>query len=65
MAKCPMISIIDDDKSVRDAANMLLKSLGYVTATFASAEDFLQSGRLHDTACLISDVQMPGMGGVE
>lgn len=65
LAKCPMISIIDDDKSVRDAANMLLKSLGYVTATFASAEDFLQSGRLHDTACLISDVQMPGMGGVE
>jgi FixJ family two-component response regulator len=59
-----MISIIDDDKSVRDAANMLLKSLGYATETFASAEEFLQSGRLHDTSCLITDVQMPGMGGV-
>jgi FixJ family two-component response regulator len=60
-----MISIIDDDKSVRDAANMLLKSLGYPTVTFASAEEFLQSGRLHDTGCLITDVQMPGMSGVD
>ena len=60
-----MISIVDDDTSVRDAANLLLKSLGYATATFASAEEFLQSGRLHDTACLITDVQMPGMDGVE
>ena len=65
MANYPMISIIDDDKSVRDAATMLLKSLGYPTATFASAEEFLQSGRLHDTGCLITDVQMPGMGGVD
>jgi FixJ family two-component response regulator len=60
-----MISIVDDDTSVRDAANLLLKSLGYATATFASAEEFLRSGRLHDTACLITDVQMPGMDGVE
>ena len=65
LAKLPMISIIDDDKSVRDAADMLLKSLGYPTATFASAEEFLQSGRLHDTGCLIADVQMPGMSGVD
>ena len=65
MAKLPMISIIDDDKSVRDAATMLLKSLGYPTATFASAEEFLQSDRLHDTGCLITDVQMPGMGGLD
>ena len=65
MAKLPMISIIDDDKSVRDAATMLLKSLGYPTATFASAEEFLQSGCLHDTGCLITDVQMPGMSGVD
>ncbi len=65
LAKIPVISIVDDDKSVRDAANLLLKSLGYATATFATAEEFLQSGRLPDTACLITDVQMPGMGGVE
>ena len=44
---------------------MLIKSLGYATATFASAEEFLVSGRLHDTACLITDVQMPGMSGVD
>ncbi len=58
MAEHPMISIVDDDKSVREAANMLIKSLGYATATFASAEEFLESGRLRNTACLITDVQM-------
>jgi FixJ family two-component response regulator len=60
-----MISIVDDDKSVREAAKMLVRSLGYATATFASAEEFLESGRLCDTACLITDVQMPGMSGVD
>ena len=60
-----MISIIDDDQSVRQAAKRLFKSLGYATATFASAEEFLESGCLHDTLCLISDVQMPGMSGVD
>ena len=60
-----MISIIDDDKSVRDAAKMLIRSLGYTTETFASAEEFLESGHLQDTACLITDVQMPGMSGVD
>jgi FixJ family two-component response regulator len=60
-----MISIVDDDKSVREAAKTLIVSLGYTTATFASAEEFLESGRLPDTACLITDVQMPGMSGVE
>jgi len=60
-----MISIVDDDKSVREAESSLVKSLGYVTKTFASAEEFLESGRLRDTACLITDVQMPGMSGVD
>jgi FixJ family two-component response regulator len=60
-----MISIVDDDKSVREAAKTLVRSLGYKTATFASAEEFLESGRLRDTACLITDVQMPGMSGVD
>ena len=65
MTKNAMISIVDDDKSVREAAKTLLRSLGYATATFASAEEFLESGRLGDTACLITDVQMPGMSGVD
>jgi FixJ family two-component response regulator len=60
-----MISIVDDDQSVRNAARTLLRALGYSTATFASAEEFLQSGRLQETACLITDVQMPGMSGVD
>jgi FixJ family two-component response regulator len=60
-----MISIVDDDKSVREAANALIRSLGYAAATFASAEEFLESGRLGDTACLITDVQMPGMSGID
>jgi FixJ family two-component response regulator len=65
LAKNAMISIVDDDKSVREAAKMLVRSLGYATETFASAEEFLKSGRLGDTACLITDVQMPGMSGVD
>ena len=65
MVNNAMISIVDDDKSVRNAARALLKSLGYSPATFASAEEFLQSGRLKETACLITDVQMPGMSGVD
>jgi FixJ family two-component response regulator len=60
-----MISIVDDDQSVRNAARTLLRSHGYATATFASAEEFLQSDRVQDTACLITDVQMPGMSGVD
>jgi FixJ family two-component response regulator len=60
-----VIAVIDDDTSVRNAARTLLRALGYTTATFESAEEFLQSGRLQETACLITDVQMPGMSGVD
>ena len=63
--KIAMISIVDDDRSVREATKALIRSLGYQTATFASAEEFLESSRLLDTACLITDVQMPGMSGVD
>ena len=42
-----------------------MRSLGYAAATFASAEEFLQSGRVHDTSCVISDMKMPGMSGIE
>jgi FixJ family two-component response regulator len=65
LPKVPVISIVDDDESVREATKGLVRSLGYAAATFASAEDFLQSDRLHDTSCLISDLQMPGLSGVE
>jgi FixJ family two-component response regulator len=59
------IVIIDDDPFVRQATDGLLQSLGYRTAAFASAEDFLQSSYIHETTCLISDVQMPGLSGVD
>jgi FixJ family two-component response regulator len=61
----PVISIVDDDESVRIAMNSLVRSLGYIAHTFASAEDFLRSPRLNETSCLITDVQMPGMNGIE
>jgi FixJ family two-component response regulator len=60
-----MISIVDDDESVRDATEGLINSLGYPAATFASAEEFLNSDRVNDTTCLITDVQMPGLSGIE
>jgi FixJ family two-component response regulator len=60
-----VISIVDDDSSMRDATSALVRSLGFTVATFASAEDFLGSSRVDDTACLITDVQMPGLSGVE
>ena len=60
-----MISIVDDDEGVREATKGLVRSLGYGVATFASAEDFLQSNQINDTECVISDVQMPGLSGVE
>ena len=63
--KVPMISIVDDDQSVRETTKGLLRSLGLNASAFASAEEFLRSDQLNDTACLITDVQMPGMSGIE
>jgi FixJ family two-component response regulator len=65
LSKVTVISIIDDDECVREATNCLVRSLGYNTVSFACAEDFLASERLHEIDCLITDVQMPGMSGVE
>ena len=65
LPKVPMISIVDDDEAVREAISALVRSLGYAAATFASAEDFLESDRVDDTSCLITDVQMSGLSGVE
>jgi FixJ family two-component response regulator len=60
-----VISVIDDDASVRTATNNLLSSHGYLIQTFVSADDFLQLGRLDDSSCVIADVQMPGMSGMD
>ena len=65
LGRACLISIVDDDASVREATEALVRSLGLPAATFASAEEFLNSDRLRDTACLITDVQMPGMSGLE
>ena len=61
----PLISIIDDDESMRCALKSLVTSLGLHARTFASAEDFLRSPHVEHTSCLISDLQMPGLSGVE
>jgi FixJ family two-component response regulator len=60
-----MISIVDDDVCARAAVEALVRKLGYVAVTFASAEDFLGSNHVNDTCCLITDVHMPGLSGVE
>jgi FixJ family two-component response regulator len=60
-----LVAIIDDDPSVRLATESLIKSLGHASMTFASAEDFLGSPLLANITCLITDVQMPGMNGIE
>ena len=61
----PVISIVDDDESVRDALDSLLKSVGYRTEVFASGQAFLHSGHHEDSRCLILDVRMPGLSGLE
>jgi FixJ family two-component response regulator len=65
MSKHPLIAVVDDDASMRGALQRLLHLEGFSTAAFASAEDFLHAGHLQDTACLIVDVRMPGMSGLE
>ena len=65
MSKGPVISIVEDDAAVRAATENLVKWVGFGVYTFASAEEFLRSNRVAETACLISDVQMPNMSGVE
>jgi FixJ family two-component response regulator len=64
-SKLPWISVVDDDESVREAIYDLMDCMGLRTEVFSSAEHFLNSGSLRDTTCLIVDVRMPGMSGLE
>ncbi len=61
----PTISIVDDDPWAREGIKDLVSSLGYRTRAFASAEDFLDSDCVDGTSCVISDLQMPGLNGLE
>ena len=60
-----LISVVDDDESIRRTTTLLIESFGFRAAAFESAETFLKSSHLHDTSCLIVDVQMPGMNGLQ
>jgi len=60
-----IVAVIDDDESCRTALKEMLRSAGLSALAFASAEDFLKSGRQRQTGCLISDIRMPGMSGLE
>jgi FixJ family two-component response regulator len=60
-----MVAIVDDDKSVQDALQDLMEAVGFSAHCFGSAEEFLESGTQHKAACLIADIHMPGMSGLE
>ena len=63
MTSPPLVSVVDDDESVRESLPDLLREFGFAVETFASAEQFLASGRIAATHCLILDIAMPGMSG--
>ena len=65
MANPSLISVVDDDSSVRESLQSLMRSVGFAVKVFASAEEFLNWDHLGDTDCLILDVRMPGMSGIE
>jgi len=65
LASNKLIAIVDDDDSVRGALQGMLKAIGLRARAFASGEEFLNSGDQHQTACLITDIRMPGMSGLE
>jgi FixJ family two-component response regulator len=65
MPKASLVSIVEDDQFFRESMRRLMRSLGYSVEAFPSAADFLASSRLAETACLITDVHMPAMTGVE
>ena len=63
--KKPLIAIVDDDQSMREATTGLMRSLGFDAEAFSSADDFLAFPRLRDTDCLVTDIHMPSMSGLE
>ena len=65
MSQTPLIMCVEDDAPVREAIKGLLVSLGFAAEVFSSAEEFIQSSRLSETSCLITDVQLKGMSGIE
>jgi FixJ family two-component response regulator len=65
VSQTPLIAIVDDDASVCEALQGLVEAFGFAAEAFSSAEAFLQSERLNDTACLITDVQLPGISGLQ
>jgi FixJ family two-component response regulator len=65
MRTVPLVSVVDDDESIRESLPDLLRLLGFAAEGFASAEDFLASGFLNETSCLLLDIAMPGMSGPE
>jgi FixJ family two-component response regulator len=65
MWSTPLISIVDDDEATRESTKGLVRALGYQAETFASAEEFLQSESVDNASCLITDVQMPGLSGID
>ena len=65
MTKKQLVSVVEDDRFFRESMRRLMRSLGYTVEAFASAADFLGSPRLAETACLVADVQMPMMTGIE
>jgi FixJ family two-component response regulator len=64
VSEIPVISIVDDDLSVREATSDLMRAMGFAAVTYQNADDFLASDRRHHTSCLIADMRMPGMSGL-
>ena len=65
MSNSPLISVVEDDDSVRESLRRLIRSVGFAVQAFSSADQFLNSEQFRETRCLILDVKLPGMGGLE
>lgn len=65
LLKTGIIAIVDDDEPLREALGSVMKAAGFLAKTYASAEEFLESAQLQEVACLILDVRLPGMNGIE